>query len=52
LASELDIGKVAIGALLNRLETDFVMRRADSGDRRLKRVYLTARANSLSQRDR
>src|ERR1700685_1810957 len=41
LANELDVGKVALGALIDRLETSgFVVRQGDSGDRRVKRVYL------------
>ena len=41
LADELDLGKVALGQLIDRLEkTGFVSRRADEEDRRVKRVYL------------
>lgn len=48
LAAELDIGKVALGALIDRLETaGFVERRADPADRRVKRVVLTERGKSL-----
>jgi len=42
LAEELDIGKVALGGLLDRLEAKgWIERRPDPGDRRAKRVYLT-----------
>lgn len=42
LAELLDIGKVALGGLLDRLESKgWVERRSDAKDRRAKRVYLT-----------
>ena len=42
LAHVLDIGKVALGGLLDRLEANgYVARRADPDDRRAKRVELT-----------
>ena len=42
LANELDVGKVALGALIDRLEAaGFVFRQSDPVDRRVKRVYLT-----------
>lgn len=42
LAEELDIGKVALGGLLDRLEArGWIERRPDPSDRRAKRVYLT-----------
>lgn len=42
LADDLDLTKVAIGGLLDRMETaGFVERRADSNDARARRVYLT-----------
>src|SRR6201984_586039 len=45
LANELDVGKVALGALIDRLESaGFVARHADPNDRRVKRVYLTQHA--------
>lgn len=48
LAKELDVGKVALGALIDRLEAaGFVRRRADKKDRRVKRVFLTPRAEGL-----
>jgi DNA-binding MarR family transcriptional regulator len=43
LANDLDLTKVAIGGLLERMEgSGFVERRADQRDGRIKRVYLTA----------
>lgn len=45
LANELDLGKVALGGLIDRLESSgFVMRQADPVDRRIKRVHLTKQA--------
>lgn len=42
LAIELDVGKVALGSLIDRLQAaGFVERRADGKDRRVKRVFLT-----------
>ena len=42
LAADLDLTKVAIGGLLDRMETaGFVERRADQTDGRARRVYLT-----------
>ncbi|WP_199699218.1 MarR family winged helix-turn-helix transcriptional regulator [Oleomonas cavernae] len=42
LAEELDLGKVALGGLIDRLEANgLVERRADLTDRRVKRVFLT-----------
>lgn len=42
LASDLDLTKVAIGGLLDRMEAvGFVERRADPNDGRARRVYLT-----------
>ena len=43
LAADLDLTKVAIGGLLDRMEgAGFIERRADLRDGRIKRVYLTA----------
>lgn len=43
LAADLDLTKVAIGGLLERMESaGFVERRPDQRDGRIKRVYLTA----------
>lgn len=48
LAEELDLGKVALGGLIDRLEkTGFVARRLDSVDRRIKRVFLTKKSQTL-----
>ena len=53
LADELDLGKVALGQLIDRLEkTGFVSRRADDEDRRVKRVFLTRRGQALIARIR
>jgi DNA-binding MarR family transcriptional regulator len=42
LAADLDLTKVAIGGLLDRMEaSEFVERRADPNDGRARRVYLT-----------
>lgn len=51
LANELDVGKVALGSLIDRLQmSGFVERRADEKDRRVKRVFLTAKAGKLIQK--
>jgi MarR family transcriptional regulator, transcriptional regulator for hemolysin len=51
LANELDVGKVAVGALIDRLETSgFVIRQADPVDRRVKRVYVTKQARGFLQK--
>lgn len=48
LANELDVGKVALGSLIDRLQAaGFVERRADEKDRRVKRVFLTDNARRL-----
>ena len=48
LAEELDLGKVALGGLIDRLEkTGFVSRRHDAEDRRVKRVFLTKKSQAL-----
>jgi DNA-binding MarR family transcriptional regulator len=48
LAEELDLGKVALGGLIDRLErTGLVSRRADQDDRRIKRVFLTKKSHAL-----
>ncbi|MNC45974.1 Transcriptional regulator SlyA [compost metagenome] len=42
LASVLELGKAALGGLLDRLElSGLIERRADGNDRRAKRIYLT-----------
>jgi DNA-binding MarR family transcriptional regulator len=51
LANELDVGKVALGALVDRLESaGFVTRRADPVDRRVKRVFLTKQSSRFLRR--
>ena len=53
LADELDVGKVALGALVDRLESaGLVARKADAEDRRVKRVFLTALAKPILDRIR
>jgi DNA-binding MarR family transcriptional regulator len=48
LAEELDLGKVALGGLIDRLEkTGLVSRRPDEDDRRIKRVFLTKKSHAL-----
>jgi len=48
LARILDLGKAALGALVDRLEeSDLIQRRPDETDRRAKRIYLSARGNAL-----
>lgn len=42
LARQLDVGKVTIGGLLNRLETvGYIRREADARDMRVRRVFIT-----------
>ncbi|MEN3976839.1 MarR family transcriptional regulator [Emcibacter sp. SYSU 3D8] len=48
LAAILDVGKVTVGGLVERLEqAGWVERRPDTADRRAKRVHLTAKARQL-----
>lgn len=48
LANLLDIGKAALGGLIDRLESStFIERRADDKDRRVKRIYLTSRGSQM-----
>ena len=48
LAADLDLTKVAIGGLLDRMEAaGFVERRADQNDGRARRVYLTRAGSRL-----
>lgn len=48
LAGILDVGKVTVGGLVERLEqAGWVERRPDTADRRAKRVHLTARAHQF-----
>src|SRR5689334_21970219 len=51
LANELDVGKVAVGALIDRPESSgFVVRQADPVDRRVKRVYVTKQARGFLEK--
>jgi MarR family transcriptional regulator for hemolysin len=51
LANELDVGKVALGALIDRLETaGFVVRKPEPDDRRVKRVFLTKKVEVFMKR--
>ena len=53
LANQLDLGKVALGGLIDRLEaTGLVERRADSEDRRVKRIFLTQEGRKIVARMR
>lgn len=48
LANVLDIGKAALGGLIDRLEASkFIERRADESDRRVKRIYLTSKGTQI-----
>lgn len=48
LANVLDIGKAALGGLIDRLEVShFIERRPDQNDRRVKRIYLTAKGTQI-----
>ena len=48
LADVLDMGKVSLGGLIDRLEeSHWVERRADPKDRRMKRIFLTAKVNEI-----
>jgi DNA-binding MarR family transcriptional regulator len=51
LAEELDLGKVAIGGLIDRLEKSGLVRReADASDRRVNRVFLEPKGKQLITR--
>lgn len=51
LARALGLGKVATGAMIARLEAaGLVERRADAADRRLNRVFVTARGSRVVER--
>ncbi|MGE3850085.1 MAG: MarR family winged helix-turn-helix transcriptional regulator, partial [Gammaproteobacteria bacterium] len=53
LAAELDLGKVALGGLVDRLEVaGMVERRGDARDRRMKRIFLTAAGRKVINRMR
>jgi len=48
LADELDLGKVAVGGLIDRLEKNGLLRReADATDRRVNRVFLEPKSKKL-----
>lgn len=48
LASALDLGRAALGGLIDRLEAaGFIERRPDDTDRRVKRVYLSTQGNQV-----
>jgi DNA-binding MarR family transcriptional regulator len=48
LAADLDLTKVAVGGLLDRLEAaGFTERRADKRDGRAKRIYLTSAGTKI-----
>jgi DNA-binding MarR family transcriptional regulator len=53
LAEELDLGKVAVGGLIDRLEKGGLLRRqADATDRRVNRVFLEPKSKQLISRMR
>lgn len=53
LAEELDLGKVAVGGLIDRLEKSALVRReADATDRRVNRVFLEPKSKQLIARMR
>ena len=53
LAGELDLGKVALGGLIDRLEsTGLVRREPDKSDRRVKRLFLTQAGGDLMEQIR
>ena len=48
LATLLDVGKVALGGLLDRLEAaELIVRKADSTDRRAKRIAMTRKGEEI-----
>ena len=53
LAEELDLGKVAVGGLIDRLEKAGLIRRsADASDRRINRIFLEPKSKQLIARMR
>jgi MarR family transcriptional regulator, transcriptional regulator for hemolysin len=53
LAEDLDMGKVGLGGLVDRLEgAGLIERRSKAGDRRAKRVYLTAEGRRFVARNK
>jgi DNA-binding MarR family transcriptional regulator len=48
LARDLDVGKVTVGGLIDRLETaGYVVRQPEKTDRRAKRIMITARGHEI-----
>jgi MarR family transcriptional regulator for hemolysin len=48
LANVLDIGKAALGGLIDRLEaSEFIARRPDDSDRRVKRIFLNLKGTQI-----
>ena len=48
LANVLDIGKAALGGLIDRLEASkFIERRTDDNDRRVRRIFLTLKGTQI-----
>jgi DNA-binding MarR family transcriptional regulator len=48
LANVLDLGKAALGGLVDRLEaSNFIERRSDDKDRRVKRIFLTIQGTQV-----
>lgn len=51
LAGVLDVGKVALGGLLDRLEaTGYIKRKADPTDRRAKRIVMTPKGEKILEK--
>src|SRR5271170_964895 len=51
LAGVLDLGKVALGRLIDRLEhREYIERHSDPNDRRINRVYVTSRGNAILEK--
>jgi MarR family transcriptional regulator, transcriptional regulator for hemolysin len=51
IARQMDVGKVTIGGLVRRLETaGLIERGSDDADKRLKRVYITAKGYEVIRR--
>lgn len=50
LASVLDLGRAALGGLVDRLESSgFITRKADKHDRRINRIFLTAKGKHIAE---
>jgi DNA-binding MarR family transcriptional regulator len=53
LAKILDVGKVTVGGIIDRLETaGYVYRRVDKADRRAKRIFITQAGFKVIERMR